>query len=242
MTISKRGILALALVAAGVVASLAGCTTVVSSPANAGQNTGTAPGTGTYSAVPDQAGMSFGVSASAKDAKSARDQVSTKADKVSSAIKGAGVADKDIQTANVSIDPQYPNTPSSPPRIIGYQASLTVRAKVRDLGSLSKVITAATAAGLDNVNGPQFSIADDSPDRAKAIQLAVDDARRTAEALAKAAGKAVGAVVSISAADVTSPIRNFDAYLPMATAKASVPIQPGQLDVNSQVTVVFELK
>jgi uncharacterized protein YggE len=242
MSPTKRARFALVVGAAIAALCLAGCTTtVVSAPANSSLNTVTAPGTGQVSAVPDQAVMSFGVSAHAKDAKTALDKVSAKADKVGSAIKGAGVADKDIQTNNVSIDPQYANTSGPNPPIVGYQSSISVNAKVRDLGSLSKVIGVATSAGVDNVGGPTFSIADDSPDRAQAIQKAVDDARRSAAAMAKAAGKSVGAVVSITSIAANTPTPYPMVYGRVA-ASASVPIQPGQLTVTSNVTVVFELK
>ena len=185
------------------------------------------------------------MSAQSKDAKAALDQVSGKADKVASALKNSGVADKDIQTQNVSVNPQYadqPPTSSKQPLIIGYQASLSVSAKVRDLGSLSKVIGAASAANVDNINGPSFSISDDSTYREQAIAKAVADARVAAAAMAKAAGKSLGDVVSVtSSAAQSNPVPLAFAAAPMASDK-SVPIQPGQLDVTSDVTVVFELK
>ena len=220
---------------------------VTTVPATAGPQAGTvtAQGSGKVSAIPDVAIMSFGVSAQSKNAKAALDQVSGKADKVASALKSAGVADKDIQTQNVSVYPQYADqapTSSKQPAIVGYQASLSVSAKVRDLGSLSKVIGAASAANIDNINGPSFSISDDSTYREQAIAKAVADARVAAAAMAKAAGKSLGDVVSVtsSAANNVTPL----AFTPMSTdsAKTAVPIQPGQLDVTSDVTVVFELK
>jgi uncharacterized protein YggE len=236
---------ALAALAAAML--LGGCTTKVVTASGSGPQAGTvtAQGSGTASAIPDQAVMSFGVSAQAKDAKSALDQVSAKADKVDAAIKADGVADKDIQTQNVSVDPQYGNVPSGssrPAPIIGYQASLSVSAKVRDLGSLSKVIDDATKAGLDNVNGPTFSISEDSSYREVAIAKAVADARITAAAMAKAAGKSLGAVLSVTSNTVNSPIGLAYSGHRIGAASAAVPIQPGQLDVSADLTVVFELK
>jgi len=219
---------------------LSGCTTkVVTAPAgNSSLNTVTASGSGTVSAVPDVAVMSFGVSAKSDNAKSALDSVSGKATKVSDALKKAGVADKDIQTQNISI---YPQTDQNN-KVTGYQASLSVTAKVRDLAKLSSVIGAASSAGVDSVSGPTFSISEDAPYTDQAVQKAVDDARRTASAMAKAAGKTVGAVVSMTnnGSSPVSPVP-FAAALDSQAAKA-VPIQPGQLDVTSNLTVVFELK
>jgi len=231
-----------AIVIAALTIALAttGCTTkVVTAPAsNASLNTVTASGSGTVSAVPDIAVMSFGVSASSSNAKSALDSVSGKATKVSDALKKAGVADKDIQTQNISIYPQNDSTG----KVTGYQASLTVSAKVRDLSKLSSVIGAASSAGVDSISGPTFSISEDAPYTDQAVQKAVDDARRKATAMAKAAGKSVGAVVSMTdnGGSPVGPIA-FSSNLAAGAAKA-VPVQPGQLDVTSNLTVVFELK
>ena len=228
--------------------ALADCTTkVVTASATSPQaSTVTAQGSGTVSAIPDIATMSFGVSAQTKDAKAALDGVSSKADKVTAALKGASVADKDVQTANVSVYPVYASqsgASNSQPPIVGYQASLSVSAKVRDLSSLSKVIGAASGAGVDNINGPSFSISDDSSSREQAIAKAVADARTTAAAMAKAAGKSLGDVVSVTSNAASNVVPLAFANTPGASDSAkSVPIQPGQLVVNADVTVVFEFK
>jgi uncharacterized protein YggE len=245
----KKLLVAFAMLVATVASvALGGCTTkvVTTSSSTPQAGTVTAQGSGTVSAIPDVATMSFGVSAQTKDAKAALDQVSGKAAKVTAAIKGAGVADKDIQTADVSVDPVYANqsgASNSQPAITGYQASLSVSAKVRDLSSLSKVIGAASGAGVDNINGPTFSISDDSSSREQAIAKAVADARITAAAMAKAAGKSLGDVVSVTSNAASNPVPLAFSAAPSAAGSAkSVPIQPGQLDVNADVTVVFELK
>lgn len=241
MNVSRRFAPLLALGTLLTIMLLAGCTTVVSGPSGS-VNTITASGSGTVSSVPDQAVMSFGVTVQAKDAKRALDQVSANAEKVSSAIKGAGVAEKDIQTANVSIDPQYANTSSANPPIVGYSASLSVTAKVRDLATLSDVIGVATKAGATNVSGPTFSIAEDSAVHASAVQKAVDNARRMAAAMAKAAGKSVGDVVSVTSNDVSGVPPMPVTYGAAAAKDIAVPIEPGQLDITTNVTVVFALK
>jgi uncharacterized protein len=236
-------IVSAALIAA---AMLGGCTTKVeTTTSNPQANTVTAQGNGTVSAIPDQAVMSFSVSTQAKDAKAALDKVSGKASRISSAIKKAGVADKDIQTTNVSVDAQYANsTGPRQPAIIGYQAQLSVTAKVRDLASLSKVIGAASSAGVDNISGPTFSIAEDSTYRQQAIAKAVDDARTTASAMAKAAGKSLGDVVSVTSnrGYTPTPLGYTDYTAAAPKAADAVPIQNGQLDVTADVTVVFALK
>lgn len=227
--------LAIALIA------LTGCTKVITTPAGSAANTVTANGMGQSQTAPDTAEMSFGVSTDSSNAKKALENASAAAEKIADAVKKAGVKAEDIQTRDVSV---YPNTTEQNGRqvITGFSANMTVRVKVRDIGTLGDVITAANNAGANNINGPSFTIDDPAPTRAKAIDEAVADARKSAEAMAKAAGKSVGGVLSISSSDVrTSPYPNYAMDASALAAKA-VPIEPGQLDITANVTVIFELK
>ena len=229
--------LALALVA------LAGCGAVgtTTTASGAAANTVTASGAGTTQAVPDTAEMSFGVTTTSPNAKSALDEASRSAEQIAAAVKKQGIADKDIQTQDVSVYPQTVDQ-NGKQVITGYQASLSVRVKVRDIAKLGGVISAANAAGANNISGPAFTVDDPAPARAKAIDEAVADARKSAEAMAKAAGKSVGAVLSMSSSDVGQVPGPMFSTSDVAGAAKNVPIEPGQLDVSASVVVVFELK
>jgi uncharacterized protein len=239
-----RLVIALALVAgiAGATGA-AGCTTTVVSAPSSGQtlNTVSATGSGQVTAAPDMATMSFGATSHSGNAKTALANVSSSSSKIVSAIKKAGIADKDIQTQNVSVYPETNTGSNGRTTVTGYQASISVTAKVRDLGSLGDVIDAASAAGADTVNGPSFGFADDSAHRDQAAQKAIDDARKSASAMAKAAGRGLGGIVSVTSGGAPSPIQTFDSALAAGSAKG-VSIQPGQLTVSSDVTVVFQLR
>jgi uncharacterized protein YggE len=201
----------------------------------------TASGAGTTQAVPDTAEMSFGVTTMSPNAKSALDEAAKSAEQIASAVKKLGIADKDIQTQDVSVYPQTVDQ-NGKQVITGYQASLSVRVKVRDISKLGEIISAANAAGANDISGPTFTIDDPAPARAKAIDEAVADARKSAEAMAKAAGKSVGAVLSMSSSDVGQVPGPMFSTSDVAGAAKNVPIQPGQLDITANVVVVFELK
>lgn len=228
--------LALALVA------LAGCGEVgtTTTAGAATTNTVTASGAGTAQAVPDTAEMSFGVTTTSANAQSALDEASKSAEQIASAVKKQRIADEDIQTQDVSV---YPQTVEQNGKqvITGYQASLSVTVKVRDISKLGQVISAANGAGANDISGPTFTVDDPAPARAKAIDEAVADARKSAEAMAKAAGKSVGAVLSMSSSDAGVAPATFGSA-DVAGAAKSVPIEPGQLDITANVVVVFELK
>jgi uncharacterized protein len=236
VTAALLAALAIALVA------LSGCTKVITAPAGSAANTVTADGTGKAQATPDTAEMSFGVSTTSANAKTALEDASKVAEQITAAVKKAGVAEKDIQTQSVNVYPQ--STDQNGKQVItGYQASLSVSVKVRDIGKLGDVITAANNAGANSISGPSFTVADPAPYEAEAIDKAVADARKRAEAMAKAAGKSVGAVLSVSSTGIgsTPPVPMYD--LAAGSAKAEgVPIEAGQLDITANVTVIFELK
>jgi hypothetical protein len=232
-------VLALALIA------LPGCgaaaTATGTTPAGAAAHTVTASGTGTTQATPDTAEMSFGVTTKSSNAKSALDDASKIAKQIASAVKKQGIADKDIQTRDVSVYPEMVDQ-NGKQVITGYQASLSVQVKVRDISKLGEIISAANAAGANTISGPTFTIDDPTPVRAKAIDAAVADARKSAEAMAQAAGRSVGAVLSMSSSDAGSVPGPMFGASDVAGAAKSVPIQPGQLDITANVVVIFELK
>ncbi len=241
----SRRVLAAAAVLALLFAAT-GCTTkvVTQAPGGAAANTATASGTGKVTAAPDEATMSFGVTRQNADAKKALAQASSAAEKINAELKRQGVAAEDIQTSGVTVYPQYDHRGgSNVPK--GFEASVNVTAKVKDLAKLGAVITALSKAGANTISGPGFGISDDAKYRAEAIKDAVDDAREQAKAMADAAGKKVGDVLSIASSSVNVPGPYFGAARMAAeygTADAAVPVEPGQLDVTADVTVVFALE
>ena len=222
-------------------AGTAGTTTAAGSGAAA--NTVTASGAGTAQAVPDTAEMSFGVTTMSANAKSALDEAAKVAEQIASAVKKQGVADEDIQTQDVSV---YPQTVDQDGKqvITGYQASLSVRVKVRDIAKLGEVISAANAAGANEHQRARRSPIDDpAPARAAAIDEAVADARksRRGDGRGRRQERRRGAQHELERRGHRSPMATYGAA-EAAGAARDVPIEPGQLDISANVVVVFALE
>lgn len=221
--------------------ALSGCTTkVVTTEGAAPLHTVTAGGEGKAVSAPDMAEMYFGTTVVAQDAKAALGQANETAKKIADAVKSAGVDSKDIQTANVSVWPEQ-NYEGDKATITGYRASIQVRVKIRDIDEIGTVIGAASDAGANEIGGPSFMLDDDDAVRAEAIELAIADARARAEVMAKAAGKSLGEIISVSETGSSAPIY-YGARTEALDAAAAVAVEPGQLDIMASVTVVFELK
>src|SRR6266536_671391 len=190
-------------------------------------------GTGTVTVVPDTATLSFGVTTEGKTAAEALATNSAEAAKVIAALKRAGVAAKDIQTQFVSLSPRYTDRGDE---IVGYTASNSVGAVVRDLGSAGAVIDGAVAAGANQVSGPSLSPSDESAQYREALKAAVADARAKAEALGQAGHFSIGTIVSVAEQSAT-PVP----LVGRETPTAGPPIEPGTQRVQATVTFIFQI-
>lgn len=196
---------------------------------------------GTSSGRPDTAIVQLGVQTQAPKAKDALDQANAKAQQLLDVLKVSGVKAEDITTTNVSL---YPQTTSDGHTITGYQASNTVMAKIRDVSRAGAIIDASAGAVGDQITlqGVSFAIDDTGALRAEARKDAVAKAKAQAEQLAAASGQSVGQVLSLSeGVSAPSPVPYPVAAGAARDAAASVPIEPGQQELDVNVTVVYEL-
>lgn len=210
------------------------------------QQTGiTVCGHGKADAAPDQAQISAGVTVTASSAQSARSQAAAAMSSVISALKSNGVADQDIQTSYVSIQPQYSYQSGSAVQT-GYTATNNVTVTIRDVNATGKVLDAVTAAGGNNVivNGITFSKGDPSQALAQAQQSALDDAQRQAQAIASHAGVSLGTPVSITAGTCGEAPQQLQFYgaANASAGTAVTPIQAGQQEYAVEVQVVYAIR
>jgi uncharacterized protein YggE len=163
--------------------------------------------------------------------------IADRAQKVIDVLHDAGVADDDIQTSDLSVQPVFDDDN----HVTGYEATNTVTARIRDLGKAGSIIDAAAAKAGDTirVQGITFSIDDDSKLLAPARTKATMRAPAQAEQLAGSAGVEVGDVQSIRESTGSVPV----AYSGDAAARASeTPVQPGSETLSVSATVVFTIR
>ncbi len=197
--------------------------------------------TGTVTISPDVADLRVGVVVQRPKVKDARDAAALAMQGVVKALRAAGIADKDIQTTTLSLQPIYDNrVAGGAPTITGYELRNGVAATVRDLDRLSDAIDGALTAGGTTLDGVTFRVDDPTRAEAQARTQAMKDARARADALASAAGVTITGVASIT--EQSAPI---GWAVPMASgmkadsAAVATPIQPGTSDVTVTVNVVY---
>jgi uncharacterized protein len=200
-------------------------------------------GVGRVKAEPDVADISLGVTKQGDDAASASQEAATVMDAVVKALLGAGIAETDIQTTSISLNPIY-DWDNDPPTIEGWEAGNMVNVTVRDVATVGDVVDAATAAGATNINGITFRVDDATAAEAEARDAAVADARAKADQLAAAAGVTITGVISISESGGQAPQPiYFERTMAMAAgdAMAETPVMPGQVELSITVMVQYEI-
>ncbi|MEX0752233.1 MAG: SIMPL domain-containing protein, partial [Xanthobacteraceae bacterium] len=147
----------------------------------------TVAGEGEVAVVPDLAVLTGGVITAARTAREASEANAKAMTAVMAALKEAGVADGDVQTARLSLQPMRDQNRIGPARITGFQASNQVTIKIRELAKVADIIDRLVAAGANDISGIQFVVSSPSKLLDQAREAAVADARRKAEIYARAA-------------------------------------------------------
>ena len=201
-------------------------------------------GHGEVKGQPDVARVMVGVVTQSKD----QGQAATENAKIITTVRDALISKfrlskKDLETFGYSIQPQY-NYESRPPKVVGYQIRNAIRVSIRDMAKIGQVIDAATAAGANEVQGVSFEIEDEKPLRSEALVKALNDAREKAKLIAGTLQIPIGPVISVreSAAPPIMPYRFAAADAMMAAGGPETPIQPREMTVSSDVTVVFAIQ
>ncbi|GAA2773708.1 SIMPL domain-containing protein [Streptomyces showdoensis] len=228
--------------AAPAVAAAPGATVRHTAVRAAAPATVTVSGSGRASAAPDLAVVSVGVEATRPTAKEAMAAQSTAATALLDALRGQGIADRDVRTENLSLSPVYTQTAEGESKVTGYQAGQSFSVKVRDVDKAGQVVGAVGDATGDagRVNGVSFDVSDPTALRAKAREAAFRDARAKAAQHAELSGHRLGRLVSLTEGEAVRPGTGAVPGAP-ADGGASVPLAPGEIEEHVTVTVVYEL-
>lgn len=201
-------------------------------PSTPDADTVTVTGVGSVESTPDNANFSFGVDSRGRTAQAAIAANADAMEKVIAALRQAGA--REIATQWVSV---YAVTDENG-AVTGYSASNSVSATI-GVGRAGALIDAAAEAGANQITGPGMSSTDADRLYREALADAVTDARERAEVLARAAGRSLGEITSLS--EVGSQAIPYAAEAKDAMA-ASTPVVPGRQETSASVSVTFSLR
>ncbi len=162
---------------------------------------------------------------------------------IMAAIKRHGIAERDIETSQFSVNPVYGQQPS--PRgtmtIEGYQVTNQVTVRVRDMDKLGGLLSSLVEAGANRLNGVSFDIAEPAKLQDEARKAAVADAKKRADLFATVAGVTVKRVLSIAEGGNFTPPQPM-AMRAMKAGAADVPVSGGEQSIAANVSAVYEIE
>ena len=199
-------------------------------------------GQGRADVAPDMAVVNIGIVTTGKTAQLAQAENARVASHVTAALGQLGIFSKDIQT-HYTMSPVYEKGDYR--KAVGYRANNTVTVTVNDVAKAGQIIDAALSSGATDVNGLSFGLKDAKSVRNTALQMAVQDARSKADAIAAALG-----VKIVGIQNVKEDGGNFARY-EVANARlakldgaamADTPVNAGTVEVNAEVHIDFQIQ
>lgn len=194
--------------------------------------------------TPDIAEVSGGVVTVAPTAAAAMAENATRMTAVVTAVRKAGIADRDIQTAGLSLQPQYKYENNQPPLLTGYQATNSVNLRIRKIADTGKLLDTLVTVGANQINGPTFRVDDSDGALDEARLAAIKTAKARAELYAAAAGLRIKRIVTLAESSGFEP-----GPRPMmmkmgsaAEAAPSTPVAPGEVALTINLTAMFEFE
>lgn len=201
----------------------------------------TVTGEASVTGAPDMAILSLGVTSEGSTAAEAMAANTAALANVVERLKTAGIDARDLQTSNLSLNPNWSNYDSaSGQKISGYTASNLLTVRIRSLPDLGGVIDAAIKDGANALNGLSFGLSEPRPALDEARKGAVADAKAKAQLYAEAAGVTLGPIVSITeSGGMPVPGPMFRAEAMMSEAP---PVEAGEIATTAAVTIVYQIQ
>lgn len=205
-------------------------------------------GQGEVSAKPDRARVTMGVDAFSIDLKTAEGEANKTARTFLVQARALGIADADISTTAVNINPEYAWIEQThTQKLTGYRAQRQIEVVLRDLDKLGDLLLRSTAAGISRVSPTQLESSRAAELGNQALAKAAADAREKAGLLAEALGAKLGPVYRINAASTEQ--RPQPVMLRAMAVRAGEPdgnsemgISAGDIKISANLTAEFELQ
>ena len=216
----------------------------------------TVTGSGKIYAKPDVAVISLGVTAEASTVAEVTKANTEKMNAVIAAVKALNVDEKDIQTTNYNLTPNYDIQPmvyssyypvKTTNKIIGYTLQQNIQVKIREnnFEKIGDILAKTTTAGANLVGDLQFTIDNPEKFRDQARAKAIAEAKTNASNLAKESGIKLGKLINVFEGYNSYPVMYSSAKAMGAGADSAVPvptIQPGQQEIDVSINLTYKVK
>jgi uncharacterized protein YggE len=200
-------------------------------------------GIGKVYLTPDIATISIGIHSENESATRAVSEINAQAGAVTDRLSEIGVEEEDIKISNFNIFPEEKAAEDGSQARTVYVVDNTVFVTVRDLDNLGVIMGSVVEAGANSIFGIQFDVADKTSALTQARRLAVQNAQKKAEELAKAAGVTLGELQVINEfGGVPVPVFEGQGGGGFESTTDQLPVNLGQLSLTVEVSVTYNIR
>src|SRR3989344_6860576 len=195
-------------------------------------------------AKPDVAQINLGFVANGQSVSQVQSQANTTMNNVVSAVKALGITEKDIQTTNYNLRPDY-DWSNNQQRIRGYIADVNVFVKVLDFNKINDVIDVDTTNGANTIGNLNFTVDNPEKYQAQARKEAISKAKLKAEDIARESGINLGRLINVSEGFSSPPTPMYataDKAYGIGGGGAPTQVEPGSSEISVSVSLSYETK
>ena len=198
----------------------------------------------------DELQMKIGVVTLGFTAEEALSENSYKMEGVVANLEAMGLSKDDYETSHFAINPTYTPYPKDPPlnwrqTINGYEVTNTILIRTPKLEMAGKIIDGANKAGANSITEIRFGLRNARDYWSEVLAMAGSNAVNDARAIAMATGVRLTRVLSINLnhTQVTAPQLNFACLARGSeSAQAMPPIEPGEVSLSANISIVYEIE
>jgi len=204
-------------------------------------------GTGTASAEPEVAQITFGVELRGDDPAALVDQGAGKIERAIAAAQKLGVSEEDVRTTgyNLWVETVYDPEKGLPTGEVIYHLSHYVRVTLRDLDQVGELLAAAVEAGANAISEVSFSVEQPDALMEQARQQALENAAARAQQMAEGLDISLGKPVMVMETSGGYPIpveRGIGGGGGAMVEVAAPSISAGTFSVSVSVQIVYEIQ
>lgn len=203
-------------------------------------------GTAERKITPDSVSITLGKNMRGNNIADIQDKAAKSVNSLIEKLTALGIKGEEIKTSNYNLNPVYDSNNDIKSYAVNVGVTVTLERKTPEAVLVGNIIKAATESGIDEVRSLNFYLADSDKVARELEEAAINDARALAQKRAELAGARIGKVININFGGAYPYLPMYDALRAEAGAKAienttNVTINPGQFDLKTTVTIVYEL-
>jgi uncharacterized protein YggE len=198
--------------------------------------------TGEVKVEPNMATITLAVTTQSKTADAAIKDNAKNMDQVVKALKAKLAANDTLQTSQFQLRPVYQtDRDNNQSKIVGYRVSNQITIEYHNLATLGNLLDAVVDNGINQIDNLRFSHTDSASLQKKALDQAITQGKATAELIAQSAGVKIKGIKEIQAFDSHPAPVYREAVMAMDARGAGSQVQPGEITISSNVSLVFAI-